>query len=48
LTLTQISNPGRRITVTGGAPLPTPVAIDAPDELINPDGIVDWARLESL
>jgi len=47
LTLTQISNPGQRITVTGSAPLPTPVAIDAPDELINPDGIVYWERLES-
>ena len=48
LTLTQISNPGRRITVTGSAPLPTPVAIDAPDELINPDGIVYWERLEGI
>jgi uncharacterized protein len=48
LTLTQISNPGRRITVTGSAPLPTPVAIDAPDALINLDGIVYWERLEGM
>src|SRR5882724_2470880 len=48
LTLTEIGDPGRRITVTGSAPLPTPVAIDAPGELINPDGIVYWERLEGM
>ncbi len=48
LTLTQISNPGRQVSVIGSVPRPTPVAIDAPDELINPDGIVYWERLEGM
>ena len=48
LTLTEISNAGRPITVIGTAPLPTPVTIDAPDELINPDGIVYWEQLEGM
>lgn len=48
LTLTEISNPGLQLTVIGTATLPTPVAIDAPDELINPDGIVYWERLEGM
>jgi predicted extracellular nuclease len=48
LTLTQISNPGRQVSVIGSAPQPTPVAIDAPDELINPEGIVYWERLEGM
>ena len=48
LTLTEVGDPGRRITVIGSAPLPQPVMIDAPDKLINPDGIVYWERLEGM
>jgi uncharacterized protein len=48
LTLTQIGNPGRQITVIGHGPLPQPVAIDAPGEMINPDGLVYWERLEGM
>ncbi|MEM8535426.1 MAG: lamin tail domain-containing protein [Chloroflexota bacterium] len=48
LTLTQLADPGLDITVTGSAALPTPVVIDAPNESINPDGIVYWERLEGM
>jgi predicted extracellular nuclease len=48
LTLTEIGDPGRRITVIGSAPPLQPVLIDAPDELINPDGIVYWECLEGM
>lgn len=48
LTLTEISNPGRQITVIGKVLPPQPVAIDAPDELLNPDGIVYRERLEGM
>jgi uncharacterized protein len=48
LTLTEIGDPGRRITVISSTALPQPVMIDTPDELINPDGIVYWERLEGM
>ena len=48
LTLTQLTDPGLNIMVTGSTALPAPVVIDAPNESINPDGIVYWERLESM
>jgi hypothetical protein len=48
LTLTEIRDPGRRITVIGRAALPRPVMIDVPDELIYPDSIVYWECLEGM
>ena len=48
LRLTQLTNPGRSVTVIGSAALPAPVVIDAPNESINPDGILYWERLEGM
>ncbi len=48
LTLTEIGDPGLSVTPLGTAPLPAPVAVDAPNEQIAPDGIVYWERLEGM